>query len=43
MLGVHPVTLAKRETGAKDAPITREAWLALNSLPVASPKPQAGT
>jgi hypothetical protein len=34
MLGVHPVTIAKRETGAKDAPITREAWLAMTSLPV---------
>jgi len=32
-LGVHRVTLAKRESGADDAPITREAWLALLSLP----------
>ena len=31
-LGVHPVTLAKRETGA--AKITREAWLALCALKV---------
>jgi len=34
MLGVHPVTISKRETGAPDAPITREAWLALISLPL---------
>lgn len=33
LLGVHRVTLAKREGGAVDAPITREAWLALLSLP----------
>jgi transcriptional regulator with XRE-family HTH domain len=32
-LGVHPQTIAKRERGAPDAPITREAWLALLSLP----------
>lgn len=32
-LGVHPQTLAKRERGAADAPITREAELALLSLP----------
>lgn len=31
-LGVHPQTLAKRERGAPDAHITREAWLALLSL-----------
>ncbi len=31
-LGVHPQTIAKRERGAPDAPITREAWLALLSL-----------
>jgi hypothetical protein len=35
LLGVHPVTLSKRERGAKDAPITREAWLALCALPAA--------
>ena len=33
-LGVHVQTIAKRERGAPDAPITREAWLALLSLPV---------
>ena len=33
LLGVHPQTIAKRERGAPDAPITREAWLALLSLP----------
>ena len=32
-LGVHRVTIAKREGGAEDAPITAEAWLALLSLP----------
>jgi hypothetical protein len=32
-LGVHAQTIAKRERGAPDAPITREAWLALLSLP----------
>ena len=32
-LGVHRVTIAKRECGSGDAPITREAWLALLSLP----------
>jgi transcriptional regulator with XRE-family HTH domain len=32
-LGVHPQTIAKRERGTADAPITREAWLALLSLP----------
>jgi len=37
MLDVHPVTIAKRETGAPDAPITREAWLALTSLPMTIP------
>lgn len=31
LLGVHQVTIARRETGAM--PITREAWLALLSLP----------
>jgi len=31
-LGVHPQTIAKRERGAPDAPITREAWLAMLSL-----------
>lgn len=31
-LGVHAQTIAKRERGAPDAPITREAWLALLSL-----------
>jgi len=30
-LEVHQVTIARRETGAM--PITREAWLALLSLP----------
>jgi hypothetical protein len=32
-LGVHPFMLSKRERGTPDAPITREAWLALLSLP----------
>ena len=32
-LGVHAQTIAKRERGAPDAPITREAWLALLALP----------
>ena len=32
ILGIHPKTLAKRERGAPDAPITREAWLALRSI-----------
>ncbi len=32
-LGVHAQTIAKRERGAPDAPITREAWLALLSVP----------
>lgn len=32
-LGVHAQTIAKRERGAADAPITREAALALLSLP----------
>jgi hypothetical protein len=36
MLGVHPITIAKREAGAADAPITREAWLAITSLPIPS-------
>lgn len=31
ILGVHQVTIARRETGA--LPITREAWLALLALP----------
>ena len=31
LLGVHQVTIARRETGA--LPITREAWLALLALP----------
>ncbi len=34
-LGVHPVTLAKRECGLQA--ITREAWLALLSLAPAEP------
>jgi hypothetical protein len=32
LLGVSRVTIARRETGV--IPITREAWLALLSLPV---------
>lgn len=32
-VGVHRLTISKRERGAADAPITREAWLALLSLP----------
>lgn len=32
LLGVHKVTVAKRETGGQV--ITREAWLALCSLPL---------
>jgi hypothetical protein len=32
-LGVHPMMVSKRERGTPDAPITREAWLALLSLP----------
>lgn len=32
-LAVHAQTIAKRERGAADAPITREAELALLSLP----------
>jgi len=39
-LGVHPVTVAKRESGAPDAPITREAWLALLSLPLDFDRPK---
>ena len=42
-LGVHTQTIAKRERGAPDAPITREAWLALLSLPKKrkrTPRPQ---
>lgn len=31
-LGIHAQTIAKRERGAPDAPITREAALALLSL-----------
>lgn len=31
LLGVHPVTITRRETGA--LPVTREAGLALLSLP----------
>ena len=38
VLGVHQVTIARRETGA--LPITREAWLALKSLPISAPKRQ---
>jgi hypothetical protein len=34
MLGVHPITIANRETCAPDGRITREAWLALLSLPM---------
>lgn len=37
-LGVHAQTIAKRERGASDAPITREAWLALMSLKPPGPK-----
>ena len=33
LLGVHVQTITKRERGAPDAPITREAWLALLSRP----------
>lgn len=33
-LDVHQVTIARRETGA--LPVTREAWLALISLPKAA-------
>ena len=32
MLDVHPMTISKRELGAQI--ITREAWLALVSLPI---------
>lgn len=32
LLGVHRVTVAKREAGME--PISREAWLALSALPV---------
>ena len=35
-LGIHAQTIAKRERGAPGAPITREAWLALQSLPIAT-------
>lgn len=38
-LGVHAQTIAKRERGAPDAPITREAWLALLSLPKKRKRP----
>jgi len=38
-LGVHAQTIAKRERGASDAPITREAWLALLSLPKKRKRP----
>jgi len=31
MLGVHQVTIARRETGV--LPITQECWLALSALP----------
>jgi len=34
LLGVHPLTVAKREQGRADAPISQEAWLALLSLPI---------
>lgn len=37
LLGVHPVTLAKRETGR--IPIHREAALAMLALPVPKVKP----
>ena len=30
-LGVHRVTIAKRESG--EIPITREAWLAIHAMP----------
>lgn len=33
-LGVNRVTIAKREAGTPGWPITREAWLALCSLPL---------
>jgi DNA-binding XRE family transcriptional regulator len=36
MLGVNRVTVAKRENGTMT--ITNEAWLALCSLPLRSPK-----
>ena len=38
-LGVHAQTIAKRERAAPDAPITREAWLALLSLPKKCKRP----
>lgn len=38
MLGVHQVTIARRETGA--LPITREAALALAALPLRRPQPR---
>lgn len=34
LLGVHRITIARRETGAPNSPITHEAWLALLSLPL---------
>ena len=33
-IGVNRVTVAKREAGTAGWPITREAWLALCSLPL---------
>lgn len=33
MVGVHRVTIAKREAGTPGWPITKEAWLAICSLP----------
>lgn len=41
MLGVDRVTVAKRETGA--LPISREAELAIRSLPLPKPQPSKGT
>lgn len=40
LLDVSRVTVAKRETGAPGAPITREAELAIRSLP--QPRAAAG-
>lgn len=38
LLGIHKITLAKREGGADGYPITTEAALAIRALPVPKPK-----